>query len=587
MCATRNQSEVPENFYRPTHGRSLNWYVRLAPPRALQGTPGVGEFRKSTGTADLRRAKAIGAGLIAAKRAEWEELLIKQKSSEIVPRILTAELIEYICSRRLYHWMRIDDEGRFEGEGYSDTTRDKLTKMARDTDQAMRSVIARGKVAPEWNEVLDVVDFWCIQIECPIERTDPLYPQLLRAFAEVECKGADGLIRRNRGEPVPTPALPATLGPALSAMIEPYRDYKKQNSGVKHVGTSVNIWSQLIEYLGDVQLSSVKAADLYGFLEFQMREADKPWSMERAHGIAKRTLREVFGLARTNGMLEGKNPVDSMEVLPLLAADEESSRKKPRFPFTDSQLTTLFTSEWYRPDSSRFRGKMGDDLGARYWVPLVCLFHGNRVREVLQLVASDVGTSGDLPVLHFRVEVEGKQAKLAASGAKRSLKNPQTKRIVPVHPTLCALGFVEFVKQRREIDGEHAMLFPSSLPDPGGTNPMLGRSYEQAFLRYVKNDLSFGSGFGNHSFRHQLEDRIRDAQPPGYQWPPGMSQAYTGRKRTRDQDVGIVQTEGSEALYGRGHGPAVMLEYVKTLAFDQVTMPPPFALWLAGAKTGA
>jgi hypothetical protein len=587
MCATRNQSEVPENFYIPPHGRSRNWYVRLVPPRALQGTTGVGEFRKSTGTADLRRAKAIGAGLIAAKRAEWEELLIKLKSSAIAPRILTPEVIEHICGRRLYHWMRLDDEGRFEGDGYDDSMRGKLTEMAEVTDRAMRSVIVSGKMAPEWSEVLDVIDFWCNQIECPVERSDPLYPQLLRAFAEVECEGADRLIRRNRGEPVATPAKPATIGPSLSAMTEPYREYKEQNSGAKHVGTSVNIWSQLIEYLGDVQLSAVKAADLYGFLEFQMRDADKRWSMDRAHGIAKRTLREVFGLARTRGLLEGENPVDGMEVLPLLGAEEERSRKKPRLPFSDAQLTTVFTSEWYQSDTNRFRGKMGDDLGARYWVPLICLFHGNRVREVLQLVASDIGTSGTLPVLHFRVEVEGKQAELSASGAKRSLKNPQTKRTVPVHPTLCALGFVEFVEQRREADGEHAMLFPSSLPEPGGKNPMLGRAYEQAFLRYVKYDLGFGSGFGNHSFRHQLEDRIRDAQRPGYQWPAGMGQAYTGRKRTREQDVGTVRTESSESAYGKGYSPAMMLEYVKTLAFDQVTMPPAFALWLVGVKTRA
>ena len=73
---------MPENFYRPDHGRSLNWYVRLVPPSALKGRPGVKEFRKSTGTADLRRAKTIGALLIAEKRAEWDRLLATEKSSQ-------------------------------------------------------------------------------------------------------------------------------------------------------------------------------------------------------------------------------------------------------------------------------------------------------------------------------------------------------------------------------------------------------------------------------------------------------------------------------------------------------------------------
>lgn len=45
MCATRNQPTVPENFYRPAHGRTLNWYVRLVPPKPLQGVAGVKEYR--------------------------------------------------------------------------------------------------------------------------------------------------------------------------------------------------------------------------------------------------------------------------------------------------------------------------------------------------------------------------------------------------------------------------------------------------------------------------------------------------------------------------------------------------------------
>ncbi|GLS13524.1 integrase [Hydrogenophaga electricum] len=575
---------MPENFYRPSHGRTLSWYVRLVPPAPLKGQPGVREFRKSTGTSDLRRAKAIGARLIADKLAEWDQLLAKTKAPATGPRILTADLIDHICARRLYHWMRLDDEARFDGDGYDDAAGAALVQLCQVTDQSMRSVVQRGKASPEWGNVLDVIDFWCGQIDCPVERTDPLYPQLVRAFAEVERDAAGRLLRRADGEATPTPAKPAAAGATLSAMTEPYRDYKKRNAGAKYLSTSQNIWSRLIEHLGDVPLAAVKGADLYDFLEARMRATERPWSMKHAHGLVKRTLREVFSLARTRGLLVGGNPVDDLEIMPQLTAAEERSRMKPRHPFTDTQLTTVFTSDWYRVGTVRWRGKMGKDLGARYWVPLVCLFHGNRVREVLQLVASDIGCAETIPVVHFRAELAGEQADLLAVGAARSVKNVATERVVPLHPTLCALGFVEFVQQRRQADGEHAMLFPSSIPAPGGRAPIIGRAYEQAFLRYVRDELAFGRGFGNHSFRHQLEDRIRDAQRPGQQWPAGMAQAYTGRKRLRSQDVGRIEQEGSEADYGRGYGPTLMLEYVKTLSFDKVTLPPPFAAWLADSN---
>ncbi|MFG6490280.1 hypothetical protein ACG04R_26650 [Roseateles sp. BYS78W] len=573
---------MPENFYRPDHGRSLNWYVRLVPPTALKGHPGVREFRKSTGTADLRRAKTIGALLIAEKRSEWDRLLAAAKPACASPQPLTPELIEHICARRLYQWMHIDDLGRYEGAGHDDKSHAALTQLCQATDKSMRSVLARGKSAPEWEATLQVLDDWCEQIKLMVIRTDPRYPQLVRQFAEVELEATRRVLNRNQGEGAPSPEEPRPVGACLSALSEPYRDFKRQRSGGKHTGTSVHVWLKLIDHLGDVPLGAVKASDLFEFLEARMRAPVKPWSMKHAHGFVKRTLREVFALARTRGLLEGANPVDDLDVLPSLTSKEEKARRKPRHPFTDSQLSTLFASDWYRPDSTRWRGKMATDLGARYWVPLVCMFHGNRVREVLQLVASDVAVQQGVSVVQFREEMDGEQAAMLAAGVVRSLKNDPSRRVVPLHPTLLALGFGEYVEQRRSQAGANALLFPSSIPKPGGKAPMLGRAYEQAFLRHARDGLAFGRGFGNHSFRHQLEDRIRDAQRPGHQWPAGMAQAYTGRMRVRSQDAGRIEVEGSEAAYGRGHSPAALRDYLKTLAFDAVTLPPPYASWLRG-----
>ena len=581
--ATTSQREVPENFYRPDHGRTLNWYVRLVPPTTLKGRPGVKEFRKSTGTADLRRAKTIGAQLIAEKRAEWDRLLAAAKPSLAQPQVLTPERIEHICARRLYEWMHVDDLGRYEGAGHDDKSHAAFTQLCQATDKSMRSVLARGKSAPEWESTLQVLDDWCEQMKSPVSRTDPSYPKLVRQFAEVELEATRRVLSRNHGEGAQSPEEPGPVGACLSAINEQYREFKRQRSGGKHTGTSVHVWLKLIDHLGDVPLNSVRASDLFAFLEARMRAPVKPWSMKHAHGLVKRTLREVFALARSRGLLEGANPVDDLDILPSLTPKEEKARRKPRHPFTDDQLTTLFASEWYQPGSTRWRGKMATDLGARYWVPLVCMFHGNRVREVLQLVASDVAMRQGVSVVQFREEMDGEQAAMRAAGVERSLKNDPSKRVVPLHPTLLALGFAEYVEQRRSEAGANALLFPSSIPKRGGKTPMLGRAYEQAFLRHARDGLAFGRGFGfgNHSFRHQLEDRIRDAQRPGHQWPAGMAQAYTGRKRVRKQDAGHIEVEGSESAYGRGHSPAALRDYLKTLAFDAVTLPPPYASWLS------
>lgn len=325
---------------------------------------------------------------------------------------------------------------------------------------------------------------------------------------------------------------------------------------------------------------SVKAVDVYAFLEARMRAEVKPWSMSRAHGIVKRSLREVFDLARTWGLMSGENPIIALRVLPRLSPAEERARSRPRYPFTGFQLTTLYRSDWYDPTATRWRGKMRQDLGARYWVPLICMLHGNRVREVLQLVVSDMRSAGGLPVVEFREEIDGQGPMFGESGIARRLKTRSTSRVVPLHPQLLTLGLMAFVEQRQKDDGPNAVLFPSSLPNSGGRAPMIGRAYEQAFLRFVRDELGFGNGYGNHSFRHQLEDRIRAAQTPRRRWPPGLAQAYTGRKRLREVDRGVIDEEGSEAAYGHGYAPMTMLKYTSTIPLEDVTFPAPYLEWL-------
>lgn len=173
MCATKTQ-EVPENFYRPSHGRSLNWYVRLVPPLPLRSLPGVKEFRKSTGTADLRRAKAIGASLIAEKRAEWEQLL-SEVNATAAPRILTEELINHICAQRLYHWMQLDDSARIDGDGYSHDNHQAFVRVCVVTEKSMRAMLVQGRASEEVEAVSEALDYWCSQIGISVSQSDPSY----------------------------------------------------------------------------------------------------------------------------------------------------------------------------------------------------------------------------------------------------------------------------------------------------------------------------------------------------------------------------------------------------------------------------
>lgn len=585
---------VPRHFYQPKGSRV--WYVRLVPPTHVKPFVSETEFRKSTGQRDLKRAIPIGAVLIAEKLREWDVLVHTQHGAVAQKVILTSGLIESICASRIYTWMRNDDDERTAG--LTEQQLAEIEDFSQLTDRAMREVLARGPGSPRWSDAVEMVIDWVTTLGYAIDLSDPSFPQLVREFARAEKRAQDYIASRNRGDDVVTPELATQAQNCLSSVAENFKAFKTMKAETKHVGTILHAWKLFVEYCGDIPFDRVKPSHVFEFMESRMRAEVRPWSENRAKTFGKRALREVFGFARTKGLMSIPNPVDELEVFPSLSKHEEAARKNPRYPFTSGQLNSLFKSKWYDPNEfGAFRGKMREDLGARYWVPLIGLFHGNRVGEAVQLVASDFRTEGAIFVVTFRTEIdEGGSDQSARVGMNseeaiskevrklRSLKNMSTSRTVPVHPALVALGLREFVELRRKLGGVNALLFPSSLPEASGGSPKLGRAYEQAFLRFVRDKLGFGRGFGNHSFRHQLEDRIRKAQATTGVWPPGLGQQFTGRKRTRSLDRGILLAEGSESAYGNGYAPGAMVTYLEKLDFNDVELPANFREWLKNSS---
>lgn len=573
------QLTVPEHFYRPPG--TTKWYVRLVAPKHILPLVKQKEFRKSTGHSDLRLAKPVGFRLISDKAREWETLArsVDIKEGSPTPTVLSSELVEHICAARLYSWMRSDDDDRASPEGLDANALADIESFCKLSDAAMRSVLVQGAASPHWRGVVEAAVDWCCVLGYAVQLDDPLFTQLARRFAGVEKEAQRLIALRNEGEDAETPAPPRPVGHVLSDVTERFRAYKAPRAGTKHMGTMLNAWALLIEHCGNIPLDSVTPGLIFDFMEARLHARLKPWSEGRAKTFGKRTLSEIFGYARTLGFMTAENPVDAMEAFPSLTAAEEASRQNPRFPYTSKQLNTLLASAWYDPtNTTDFRGKMREDLGARYWVPLVGIFHGTRVREPLQLVPGDFAYEDGVYVMSIRPELD----EPSELGQLRGVKTEATRRRVPVHPQLLALGFVEFVEGCRRRVGDGALLFPSSMPSPGGKSPKLGRSYEQAFLRFVRDRLAFGAGLGNHGLRHQLEDRIRDTQARKGRWPAGLGQQYTGRKRTRTVDRDVLLDEGSEADYGFGYTSAAILPYISSIDFSDLALPPPYSEWLKG-----
>lgn len=96
---------------------------------------------------------------------------------------------------------------------------------------------------------------------------------------------------------------------------------------------------------------------------------------------------------------------------------------------------------------------------------LLALFAGGRQAEFAGLRVSDVREepASGVPLLWIVPDMK----------VGRRVKSETSERVVPVHPELRKLGFLDYVADRRR-DGEKAWLFPAIAPDQRGARNLLG-----------------------------------------------------------------------------------------------------------------
>lgn len=566
------------------------------------------QFRRSLGTPNVTEAIRIAAPIMASKLDEWEKVRRKHvganattapvlvpgyltdvntTADEIGPvsRALTPQLIKVIVSARMHAWIASDDRDR---PSQDDDAFEESVKFSEMSEAELRRFIARG-ASPERSseliyQVLDASEILGIKISL----TDPLFPTLVRDFAIGERKIHSLLNARNNGEWPEVASVLPKVGHQLSEITELYRADKLRTAGKHYVGTGVSVWLTLIEFTGDIFFDEVTSKNIYDCMDHHLRET-KRWGPKYL-GKVKTYLKDIFDLAITRRFLTGLNPIGTLVKVPQLDKKLRNERDKPRYPLSAHQLNALLASEWYNPLATQWRGQLRSDLGTRYFMPLISLLHGSRVREPLQLFTDEVVCIDGVHSFNFRVEFEkGEGDGKVEAGDKevaevrdddwlpRSFKNDSALRMIPIHPKLLELGFLEYVAERRVQLGRNGPVFSSALPQAGGTSPKYGRAYEQAMLRFMKDDLKFPSGIGNHSNRHQFEDRVRKSNAK-FPWPAGMWQHLTGRRVPGEKD-GAIARVGSEEYYGNGYSPADTLKWQESIDFSDIIFPQPFIEW--------
>jgi integrase len=171
-----------------------------------------------------------------------------------------------------------------------------------------------------------------------------------------------------------------------------------------------------------------------------------------------------------------------------------------RDPYSIDQLIKIFKSPLYaghKSENCRHKPGMLIMRDGYFWVPLIALYSGMRLGEILQLMKSDIREESG--IWYFDVnKAEGK-----------SLKTASSKRRVPVHRTLIEIGFLEHV-----VSGQQpGRVFPEIKK---GTNGYHSHHFSKWWGRHSKHIGFKTPRTAFHSFRHNFLDALRAAETTEY-----------------------------------------------------------------------
>jgi integrase len=169
------------------------------------------------------------------------------------------------------------------------------------------------------------------------------------------------------------------------------------------------------------------------------------------------------------------------------------------------------------------------ERGEMTWLVRLGMLTGARLEELCQLSRDNIRDVGG--ILAFVID-DGRFVDDDGKTYRRRIKNDPSKRIVPVHSSLIAAGFVKFA------EGQSVRLFPSFRRSSGryGHNP------SKAFHRLLHDQIGFVDEFGKrdkrvrfHSLRHTLITALHNASVPQVQ-----VNAIVGHERARGAAGGYI-----------------------------------------------
>jgi integrase len=275
---------------------------------------------------------------------------------------------------------------------------------------------------------------------------------------------------------------------------------ERAQSAIRTIGQAKKVIGRYVQHMGDMKVEQIMRRHVVQFKDNLLESGQTPVNTNKQLMI----LSFLLNFAVKNSIIE-QNAAKGINV------EERKNAKAARLPFDLSALNALFSSPIYSL-GERPKGGAGE---AGYWLPLLALFTGARIEELCQLHPDDVYEES------YR-ELDGTVRsawvhRITDEGPGQALKNPGSRRRIPLHAQLIRLGFIEYARQAKGRNRIFDKLVKDVVGDESGNWSKWFGGYLREKAGVTDKRMVF------HSFRHTFKQEARAVEIP-----EDVSDAITG-----------------------------------------------------------
>ncbi len=536
----------------------------------------IASLKTSSYQEALQRFQSLDARLLLdweRKRQRRADFFAKrQTEAALVIRELTPEVIELVSKHFESASLNGDDYRR--EAGHYDEELIKEYKLGYGSAlPELKAAVAIGNVevlGPLLQQFLDIHHYQA-------DLTSSDFRRLAIAYGRAAIKTNDSLLRRYEGEEVIAPAVNFSQYKFFEVVDDYLMQYPAQKKAAmfKKLQTVMPL---LKEIIGNKLLSNLRQTDIIYFLE-TIQKLPPRWS----DICRQQKIRPADLATMAVGEMSQKTYDDTYKaaITPFLAWASTYWQDRG-FPttlttksinYTGSREAGEMQQRAFRKDELQ-RLFMGSEmqsfadspsLAHKFWLPHLGLFTGARVNELCQLNPQLDIRQDAVSGVWFLDITEGTETD---ERVKKAVKTKTSKRKIPIHSQLVALGFLDYVKHAAK---KSKLLFPGFEPSRERAAPLAADWFVEFIKELGLRDETLGARLvGMHAFRSTFLNTAMNLGIVNAEAITGHAGRITGLHAMQN---GQVAGESSAVVrnYQGELGLAQKTEILEKIIFDGVS----------------